>query len=170
MLGRSSPPIGQGFFTIHAGSSQAGPYCETHGVVVQALIAVVVAAAAAVIAVVITRRTRVDAPTQPDSYAVPAMLDRDDFDRPDAPWLVAVFSSSTCLSCQDAWDKARHLESGEVVVQELEAVEHKDLHEKYAIDAVPMIVVADDEGVTRASFVGVPSAADLWAALAELRT
>jgi hypothetical protein len=32
-----------------------------------------------------------------------------------------------------------------------------------------MIVVADDEGVTRASFIGVPSAADLWAALAELR-
>jgi hypothetical protein len=33
-----------------------------------------------------------------------------------------------------------------------------------------MIVVADDEGVTRGSFVGVPSAADLWAALAELRS
>jgi hypothetical protein len=32
-----------------------------------------------------------------------------------------------------------------------------------------MIVVADDEGVTRASFVGVPSTADLWSALAELR-
>ena len=136
---------------------------------VQALIAVAVAAIAAVIAAVITRRTRLDAPTQPESYAVPAMLDRADFDRPDAPWLVAVFSSSTCLSCQDAWDKARHLESDEVVVQEIEAIERKDLHERYAIDAVPMIVVVDDEGETRASFIGVPSAADLWAALAELR-
>jgi hypothetical protein len=138
-------------------------------VAVQALIAVVVAAIAAVIALVITRRTRADAPTQPESYAVPEMLDRADFDRPDAPWLVAVFSSSTCLSCQDSWDKARHLESAEVVVQEIEATDRKDLHERYAIDAVPMIVVADDDGVTRASFVGVPSAADLWAALAELR-
>jgi hypothetical protein len=138
-------------------------------VAVQALIAVAVAAIAAVIAAVITRRTRVDAPTQPDSYAVPPMLDRADFDRPDAPWLVAVFSSSTCLSCEDAWDKARHLDSAEVVVQEIEAIERKDIHVKYAIDAVPMIVVADDEGVTRASFVGVPSTADLWAALAELR-
>jgi hypothetical protein len=135
----------------------------------QALIAVAVAAIAAVIATVITRRTRVDAPTQPESYAVPAMLDRADFDRPEAPWLVAVFSSSTCLSCQDAWDRARHLESGEVAVEEIEAIARKDLHERYGIDAVPMIVVADDEGVTRASFVGVPSTADLWAALAELR-
>jgi hypothetical protein len=138
-------------------------------VALQALIAVAVAAIAAVIAAVITRRTRVDAPTQPDSYAVPAMLDRADFDRPEAPWLVAVFSSSTCLSCQDAWDRARHLDSAEVVVQEIEAIERKDIHAKYAIDAVPMIVVADDEGVTRASFVGVPSTADLWSALAELR-
>ena len=130
----------------------------------------IVAAVAAVAAAVITRRTRVDAPTQPDSYAVPPMLDRADFDRPEAPWLVAVFSSATCLSCQDAWDKARHLESAEVVVQDIEAIERNDLHERYGIDAVPMIVVADDAGVTRASFVGVPSAADLWAALAELRT
>ncbi|MEY2432328.1 MAG: hypothetical protein QOC92_2053 [Acidimicrobiaceae bacterium] len=135
----------------------------------QALIALVVAVIAGVIAAVITRRTRVDAPTQPDSYLVPAQLDRADFDRPRAPWLVAVFSSSTCLSCQDAWDKARHLDSAEVVVQEIEATDRKDLHERYAIDAVPMIVVADEEGVTRASFIGVPSAADLWAALAELR-
>ena len=97
------------------------------------------------------------------------MLDREDFDRPEAPWLVAVFSSSTCLSCQDAWEKARHLDSAEVVVQEIEAIERKDLHERYAIDAVPMIVVVDDEGVTRASFLGVPSTSDLWAALAELR-
>ena len=129
----------------------------------------IVAVVAAVAAAVITRRTRVDAPTQPDSYAVPPMLDRADFDRPEAPWLVAVFSSATCLSCQDAWDKARHLESAEVVVQDIEAIERNDLHERYGIDAVPMIVVADEEGVTRASFVGVPSAADLWAALAELR-
>ena len=131
-------------------------------------LAVVVAAAAA--AYLITKRTRVEAPTQPESYEVPAMLDRADFDRPDAPWLVAVFSSETCLSCQDAWEKARLLESDEVAVQEIEVSQHKDLHDRYAIDAVPMIVVADDEGVTRASFVGVPTSADLWAALAELRT
>jgi hypothetical protein len=137
--------------------------------VVPMLIAVVVAAGAGVVAAVITRRTRTDPPTQPDSYEVPAMLDRRDFDRPEAPWLVAVFSSATCLSCADAWDKARHLDSRDVVVQEVEVASRKDLHDRYGIDAVPMIVVADDEGVTRASFIGAPTAADLWAALAELR-
>jgi DNA-binding transcriptional regulator of glucitol operon len=136
---------------------------------VQVLIAVAVAAVAGAAALVITRRTRTDPPTQPDSYEVPAMLDRRDFDRPEAPWLVAVFSSATCLSCADAWDKARHLDSRDVVVQEVEVASQKDLHERYGIDAVPMIVVADDEGVTRASFIGAPTAADLWAALAELR-
>jgi len=138
-------------------------------VLAQVLIAVVVAGVAVVVALVIQRRTRLDAPTQPESFEVPAMLDRADFDRPTAPWLVAVFSSSTCLSCQDAWEKAQLLESDDVVVQEIEVSEHKDLHQRYSIDAVPMIVVVDDEGVTRASFVGVPTAADLWAALAELR-
>lgn len=133
------------------------------------VITVVVAAVAIGAALVIQRRTHVDAPTQPESYEVPAMLDRADFDRPDAPWLVVVFSSSTCLSCQDAWQKVQLLESDTVAVQDVEVLEHKELHERYGIDAVPMIVVADDEGVTRASFVGVPTAADLWAALAELR-
>jgi hypothetical protein len=139
-------------------------------VVLQVVIGVVVVAVAGVVALVIQRRTKVDAPTQPESFEVPAMLDRDDFERPDAPWLVAVFSSATCLSCQDAWEKAKLLESDEVAVQDVEVSERKDLHERYRIDAVPMIVVADDEGVTRASFVGVPTAADLWAALAELRS
>jgi len=138
-------------------------------VVVQVLIGLGVAAVAGVVALVISRRTRVDVPTQPEGYAVPALLDRSDFDRPDAPWLVAVFSSTTCLSCGDAWDKARHLESADVAVQDIEALERKDLHDRYKIDAVPMIVVADGDGVTRASFIGVPTAADLWAAMAELR-
>ena len=132
-------------------------------------ITVLVAAVAIGAALLIQRRTHVDAPTQPESYEVPAMLDRADFDRPDAPWLVVVFSSSTCLSCQDAWQKVQLLESDEVAVQDVEVAEHKTLHQRYGIDAVPMIVVADDDGVTRASFVGVPTAADLWAALAELR-
>ena len=133
------------------------------------LVGAAVALLAAAAALVITKRTKVDAPTQPESFEVPVMLDRADFERPEAPWLVAVFSSATCLSCQDAWDKARPLESAEVAVQEIQASDRKDLHVRYAIDAVPMIVVADDEGVTRASFIGVPTAADLWAALAELR-
>lgn len=136
--------------------------------VLQLVIAVIVAIAAVVTAAIIRRRTKVDPPTQP-TYDVPAQLDRADFERPEAPWLVVAFSSATCLSCQDAWEKARHLESADVAVQEVEAIERKDLHEKYGIDAVPMILVVDAHGVTQTSFLGVPSAADLWAALAALR-
>jgi hypothetical protein len=137
-------------------------------VVLVLAITVVVAAVAVVAAVVITRRTAVEAPTQP-TYDVPAMVDRADFDRPDAPWLVVEFSSATCLSCRDVWEKVRQLESDDVAVQDVEAIERKDLHEKYAIDAVPMTVVVDRDGVTKTSFLGVPSAADLWAAVADLR-
>ena len=133
------------------------------------LVAVPVVIVACVIAVVLQRRSQPDAPTQPREYAVPSQLDRDDFDRPDAPWLVVVFTSGTCLSCAGTMERALPLASDAVAVQEVEFVADKPLHERYAIDAVPMLLVADDEGVVRASFIGTPTAADLWAALAELR-
>jgi hypothetical protein len=133
------------------------------------LVAVPVVIVACVIAVVLQRRSQPDAPTQPREYAVPSQLDRDDFERPDAPWLVVVFTSGTCLSCAGTMERALPLASDAVAVQEVEFVADKALHERYAIDAVPMLLVADDEGVVRASFIGTPTAADLWAALAELR-
>jgi hypothetical protein len=129
---------------------------------------VVVGAAAVLVAWWLQRRQRPDPPSQP-AYSVPAQLDRADFARPDAPWLVAVFSSATCLTCKGTWEKAAALASDSVAVEEVEAGERRDLHERYGIDAVPAVVVADADGVVRASFLGEPSAADLWAALAGLR-
>jgi len=137
-------------------------------VVVQVVIAAIVAVAAVVVAAVIRKRTRPDPPTQVP-YAVPSQLDRSDFDRPDAPWLVVAFSSATCSSCEDAWRKVLLLECAVVAVQQVEVSARKDLHDRYAVEAVPMILVVDDDGDVRASFVGSPTAADLWAALAELR-
>ena len=52
---------------------------------------------------------------------------------------------------------------------EVEYQEQPELHKRYAIDAAPITVIADREGVTRASFTGSFSATDLWAAVAELR-
>jgi hypothetical protein len=115
------------------------------------------------------QRRQPDAPTQPRSWTVPAQLDRRDFARPDAEWLVALFSSATCETCQGVLDKVRPLESPSVAIQEVEAVAHRDLQARYAIDAVPTLVLADAEGVVRASFVGPVTAADLWATLADLR-
>ena len=111
----------------------------------RAVVAVVLVAMAAVVAMVLGRR-RPDAPTQP-TWSVPDQLDRADFARPDAPWLVVVFSSTTCLSCADAVEKARVLAAAEVVVQEVEVAARPGLHRRYGIEAVPVTIVADG-GVT----------------------
>jgi hypothetical protein len=132
------------------------------------VIATVVVIVAVVVAVLVERR-KPAAPTQ-GSWSVPAQLDRNDFDRPEAPWLVAVFTSATCESCAQARDKAVVLASAEVVVQEVEVSARRDLHDRYAIAAVPTVLVADGDGVVQASFVGPPTATDLWAALADARS
>ena len=78
-------------------------------------------------------------------------------------------SPGPTLACQGTWEKARLLESDEVAVQELEAIAHKDVHDRYGVDAVPLVLVADADGAVRRHFVGPPTATDLWAALADLR-
>ena len=133
------------------------------------VIVVGVLVVSAVVALVLGRRAKVDAPTQPAHYGVPVQLDRADFDRPDASWLVVVFTSSTCDACASVVDKARVLASDDVAVQDVEFSADRARHERYDIEAVPMVLVADEEGVVRASFLGSPSAADLWAAVAALR-
>ncbi len=130
---------------------------------------VVLAAAAAGLAALIRSRTRSDPPTRP-AWTVPDHLDRREFARPDTPWLVAVFSSATCLACRATWEKARALESDSVAVQELEAVAQADLHARYGVDAVPLVVIAGPDGTVKASFLGEPPTADLWAAVADLRS
>ncbi|MEZ5219609.1 MAG: hypothetical protein R2715_24185 [Ilumatobacteraceae bacterium] len=54
-------------------------------------------------------------------------------------------------------------------VQDVEFSAHRDLHERCAIEAVPMTVIADAAGVVVASYHGPVSATDLWAAVAEAR-
>lgn len=132
---------------------------------------VLIAAAIIVVAVavaLVARRRRPDAPTQP-TRAVPTQLDRADFDRPDAPWLVAVFTSATCNTCADVLAKAEVLASDDVVVDHAEWQTRKDVHERYRIDAVPLLVIADREGVVRWHVAGPVSATDLWAAVAAVR-
>ena len=132
------------------------------------LIAVAVAVAALIVAAIARRRTAPPAPTR-TGITVPDHLDRADFDHPDRPWLVVEFSSRTCLSCAGTWEKVALLESGEVAVQDVPYQDRRDLHDRYGIESVPVVLVADAEGVVRSSFVGPPPAADLWAAVAALR-
>src|SRR5438046_2528766 len=114
------------------------------------------------------QRRRPEPPTQA-RWAVPSQLDRDDFDGGVRPWLVAVFTPATCDSCAQVLPKARALESPEVSVVEVPWQTRRDIHDRYAVDIVPLLVVADPEGVVRASFIGTPTATDLWAAVAEVR-
>jgi hypothetical protein len=134
----------------------------------QLLVAAAVLAAALVVGAVLRRRRSVDAPTQP-MFSAPAQIDRADFPEIDAPWLVAVFSSATCVTCADVVRKAKVLVCSEVAVVDVEYSTNATLHRRYHVDAVPIAVVADRAGVVRASFVGPMSATDLWAAVAEAR-
>jgi len=132
------------------------------------VIAVILAVAAATVAALARRRATPDAPSQP-TWQAPAQLDRADFDRPDVPHLVVVFSSATCATCASMVAKAEALASASVAVQAVEVSARPELHQRYAIEAVPITVVADAEGVVRASFIGPATATDLWAAVAATR-
>ncbi len=112
---------------------------------------------------------RVAAPPTQGRAVVPQQIDRADFPRPDAPWLVVLFTSQHCDSCAGLLDKAKPLESGEVSVAEVEYGAEPELHRRYGIEAAPITVLVDGEGVTRASFVGAFAATELWNALAEIR-
>lgn len=134
------------------------------------LIALVLVGIAVVVAVVLQRRK--PAPPADTEWNIPVQLDRRDFLRSDALWLVAVFTSSTCDACSGVWSKAVHLDAGPdgpVCVQELEAIADAAIHRRYGIDAVPLVLIADADGVVQRHFLGPVTATDLWAAVAELR-
>jgi hypothetical protein len=145
---------------------------------------VVVAAALVVVASLVAaalNRRRPQAPS-PTGVPVPAQLDRADFPGPDLPWLLAVFTSTTCDSCARATGKTRLLvgvdpeaagtpvvDAGEVAYVEVPWQTNKELHARYGVEDVPLILLADAEGVVRVSFVGTPEFGDLAGAVAAAR-
>lgn len=132
------------------------------------LLAAALVAVALAVAWYLERRRRIagpEAPTQPTGFVLPGQLDRADFASPDKPRLVVVFTSSTCDNCAEAVAKARVLESTTVAYEEVPWQTRKDLHDRYGIEVVPATLVADEQGVVTATFVGRPPATDLWAAL-----
>jgi hypothetical protein len=135
-------------------------------VLITTLIVVVVTAVAGVLSFV-ARRRRPDPPTSP-RLAVPQQLDRGDFDDPDSAWLLVVFGSATCASCRDAWDVIARIDLAGVSVQRLDFPADRSIHERYRIDSVPTVVLADADGVVRWSALGVPSGRELGEALEDL--
>jgi hypothetical protein len=137
-------------------------------VVVRLVIAAVILAVAGAIAWWLDHRRTVAPPSQGRAVA-PQQLDRDDFPRPDASWLVVLFTSRHCDSCAGLVEKAQPLESDDVGVVEVEYTLQPELHARYRIDAAPITVLVDRDGVTRSAFIGAYSAPELWSALADLR-
>lgn len=117
---------------------------------------------------VLVRRRKPDAPSQ-TTHTVPQQLSRDDFFHAEKPWLLAVFTSSTCDACQDVATKAKVLASQDVAIQIIDFQEMPDLHARYSIDAVPTTVIADHLGVVQYGVLGPITATDLWAAMARCR-
>jgi len=130
--------------------------------------AVLIGLVAIGVAAVIERRRRREPPTQP-AWETPAQVDRADFPRPAAPWLVVVFSSATCSTCARVVEAAQAVASADVEVVDVAVAVWPELHRRYRIDAVPLTVIADGAGVVRADFIGPVAATDLSAAVARLR-
>ena len=134
----------------------------------QVVVAVIVVAVALVVGLVLRSGRQVSAPTQPVAV-VPVQLDRADFPDATTPWVVVVFSSATCHSCADVVRKAQVLSSKEVTVVDVEFSSNAALHRKYDIQAVPIVAIADHQGVVHRGFAGPVTATDLWAAVADAR-
>jgi hypothetical protein len=135
---------------------------------IQVVIGIVVAVAAVGVAWWLRRRGPVAPPR--DAYPVPRQVSRADFVRPDAPWLIAYFSAATCASCAGLGPKVAALESRSVATCELPFETRRELHDRYRIEAIPMVLVVDAGGVVCRAFVGATTATDLWAAVAEVRS
>jgi hypothetical protein len=134
------------------------------------LIAIALVVVAVAVAAVLQRRR--PSPPAGAEWHVPIQLDRTDFARPEAPWLVTVFTSAACDSCAGVWERAAPLDAGPegpVVVQQLEATADRELHRRYGVEAVPLVLVVDGQGIVRSHFIGPVTATDLWAAVAEAR-
>jgi hypothetical protein len=132
------------------------------------VLAVALAAAVALLATWLQRRRPGAAPVV-ERHHVPTAVARADFARPEAEWLVVVFTSATCGTCAATWEVARQLDSPSVAAQEVEVTAEPALHERYGIDAVPTTVICDAHGGVVQSFLGPVTATHLWAAVAEAR-
>lgn len=133
---------------------------------------VAIVAGAAIVALIVgwVAQRRRPAPPLSISHTLPDQIDRSDFAQADTDWLVAVFTSDTCATCAKVWQSAQLLATPDVAVQNIEVNRDGDLHERYDITAVPSVVIADHEGVSRRTFLGPPSSSELWAAMADLRS
>ncbi len=126
-------------------------------------------AIAAVVAGLLSRRTPDPEQNFAPGHVLPRVVDRCDFARPEARWLVAAFVSASCDECAIVAEQVRLLESDDVAVQTLDVTAAEKTHARYRIDAVPIVVLADIDGLVRHGFTGPVSSEELRSALADLQ-
>lgn len=131
------------------------------------LVLVVVIAAAAVVVAAVIRRRRPDAPAT-GSGQVPLQIDRSDLPPGLETWVLLAFTSPTCASCAHVWRQAQALRRPGLSVVDADTESHRALHQRYRIDAVPLVVLIDADGVTQRWFLGPVADGDLAAAVDEL--
>tara|TARA_B100000131_G_C17938033_1_gene541158 strand:+ start:429 stop:836 length:408 start_codon:yes stop_codon:yes gene_type:complete len=117
-------------------------------------LALLLAAFATVVAYLINNR-RTDSPSVPRS-SLPIQIDRCDFEIPEKKWLLVFFSSESCASCKKVRELLSDLQTGLIHIQEVNFPEGKTLHNRYGIESVPIVLIADSEGVVIWSYAGVP--------------
>ncbi len=132
---------------------------------IQIVVAVVVVVAGLIVAAVIRRRDTSQM-ARGANWSVPAQLERADFADPDAERLAVVFSSATCDACARTWELLGEMAPSGMALDRVSYQDRQDVHDRYGIDAVPTLVIADREGVVLASFVGPPATGELAEALA----
>lgn len=131
------------------------------------LLAVALLVIAVGIAVVLDRRRR---PTSVPSrqFRLPTHIDRGDLPDAELPWVLAVFTSTSCDTCRGVVEAAQPLRSDTVGVAELAFQLHRSLHNKYEIEAVPAALLVDRAGEVRASWLGVIEPGELWGRVSDL--
>jgi hypothetical protein len=94
-----------------------------------------------------------------------------------ARWWLVAFTSAACESCARATRQVESLAGagdegagGDVAVAVIDDDNHRDLHERYGIDAVPVVAVCDHTGEVARWLLGRFSDGALAGALAGART
>ena len=103
----------------------------------------------------IANNRRTDSPSVPKS-SLPIQVDRNDFEMPDMKWLLVFFSSESCSSCIQVREILSDIPLNSIHIQEVSFPQGKNLHTRYAINSVPIVLIANLEGVVTWSYAGVP--------------
>ena len=103
----------------------------------------------------IANNRRTDSPSVPKS-SLPIQVDRNDFEMPGMKWLLVFFSSESCSSCIQVREILSDIPLNSIHIQEVSFPQEKNLHTRYAINSVPIVLIANLEGVVIWSYAGVP--------------